>query len=155
MKVIVQTLFILLFLFNSPISNATNFYVDPIKGNMAGDGSVINPWRTLEEVLNSHLIETKDVFGTVINQGAPIKSGDTILLKSGYHGFIQIKNAFNDNYITVTAGYNEKPVLSGLEIVSAKNWKFSRLTLSPIFSATGIKQSSIATIGENNYQGDK
>jgi hypothetical protein len=149
-----QMMLITVGLFYFSISNATNFYVDPIKGNMAGDGSAMNPWRTLEEVINSRLIETKDVLGTVINQGAPIKAGDTVFLRSGYHGFIQIKNAFNNAHITVTAGYNEKPTLSGLEVMSAKNWKFSRLTISPVFSNTGIKQSSIVTIGENNFLGD-
>ncbi len=154
MKIFIQIVVVLLTLSQAPIIHAKNFYIDPIKGNIAGDGSANNPWKTLEEVINSRLIETKDVLGTFVNQGAPIKAGDTIVLKSGYHGFIQIKNAFNDNYITVTPAYNEKPIISGLDIISAKNWKFSRLTISPVFSAIGIKSNSIVTIGENNYLGD-
>lgn len=154
MKIFIQIVMVLLSLSNASIIHAKSFYIDPIKGNVAGDGSANNPWRTLEEVINSRLIETKDVLGTFVNQGAPIKAGDTLVLKSGYHGFIQIKNSFNDNYITVTPAYNEKPIFSGLEIISAKNWKFSRLTISPVFSATEIKSNSIVTIGENNYLGD-
>lgn len=154
MKIFIQIVVVLLTLSQAPIIHAKKFYIDPMKGNIAGDGSANNPWKTLEEVINSRLIETKDVLGTFVNQGAPIKAGDTIVLKSGYHGFIQIKNAFNDNYITVTPAYNEKPIISGLDIISAKNWKFSRLTISPVFSAIGIKSNSIVTIGENNYLGD-
>ncbi|MGJ0429767.1 hypothetical protein [Methylobacter sp.] len=136
---------------------ATDFYVDPsvtsTAGDRRGDGSEANPWRTLEEVVKKGLIETKDVNGNVINAGAPIKSGDTIILKSGYHGHVQIKNAYNNDYITVIAGIGQTPQLSELEIISARKWKFSKLTISPVFSNGIIRTSAIVNLGDINYLG--
>jgi hypothetical protein len=161
MKTIVQIILIISGLFSLSVSKATSFYVDPINGKvdavtgkMIGDGSVTNPWHTLEEVINANLIETKNRDGAVINQGAPIKAKDRIILKSGYHGFIQIKNAFNDAFITVIAGLKQKPTISGLEIMSAKNWHFSKLTISPAFSNSEMTSNAIVTIGENNFLGN-
>lgn len=120
---------------------------------MTGNGSAIKPWKTLKEVIDYHLIETKNVLGGIINQGAPIKSGDKIILNSGYHGFIDIENAFNSSYIVVTAGSKQKPTLSGLKIASAKKWRFSKLSISPTFSTTGnpLPASTIVDIGKIYY----
>lgn len=153
MKTIKQIILITVGFLSLSISQAATFYVDPIKGSMANNGSISNPWKTLEEVINANLITTKDKKGAVLNPNAPIKSGDKIILRNGYHGFVQIKNAFNDKYITVIAAAKHKPTLSGLEVISAKNWQFSNLTISPSFSNTALTAKSIVTIGENNFFG--
>jgi len=64
------------------------FYVDPEKGDMDNDGSAERPWRTIEQVFGQNLIETRDTAGSLKNPQAPVKAGDTILLRSGYHGEI-------------------------------------------------------------------
>jgi hypothetical protein len=153
MKIIKQMILITISFLNLSISHAATFYVDPIRGNMANDGSISAPWKTFAEVISSNLITTKDKTGVILNPNAPIKPGDKIVLRTGYHGFIQIKNAFNDNSITVVAAANQKPTLSGLEVMSAKNWNFSNLTISPSFSSTALTGKSIVTVGENNFLG--
>lgn len=135
--------------FSISSGHAKTFYVDPVNGNMLGDGSSTNPWHTLEEVINSGLIRTKDISGLVIHKGAPIKAGDTIKLKPGYHGAINIKNAYNDLYITVvgdTPDLNQKVKVSGITILSAKNWRFSKLTISPSFSDI-VTSGPIVSVG--------
>ena len=66
----------------------TVFYVDPEKGDMDNDGSAERPWRTVEQVFEHNLIQTRDTAGRLKNPQAPVKAGDTILLRSGYHGEI-------------------------------------------------------------------
>ncbi|MCK5830857.1 MAG: hypothetical protein KAH20_11205 [Methylococcales bacterium] len=130
-----------------------SFYVDPINGSMDNPGSSDFPWKTLEEVVKNNLIETKDKNGNIINQGSPIHSGDTIVLRSGFHGHVQIKNAFNDRKITVISENGEDPKLAELELISVKNWKFSGLTISPEFSNKAIRTNYIVVLGDNGNQG--
>ena len=55
-------------------ARAADFFVDPATGSDTGDGSGAKPWKTLEQVAKS------GAFGTTI------KAGDTVFLRSGYHG---------------------------------------------------------------------
>ena len=71
----------------SAARGAQTFYVDPENGSMNNDGSAAAPWRTLAEVVASKLVR--------------IKGGDTILLRSGYHGEVQLSGAYNDEVVTV------------------------------------------------------
>ena len=73
-------------LFSSSAS-AADFYVDPVKGSPAGDGSAELPWRTIQEVFDSGLVESRQwdrlphtEQSTLVtkNAGAPIRAGDTI-----------------------------------------------------------------------------
>ncbi len=41
------------------VAQARDFFVDPVRGSAAGDGSIESPWRTLEEVFANQLIETR------------------------------------------------------------------------------------------------
>lgn len=129
------------------------FYIDPINGDMENSGTSDFPWRTLEEVIKNNMIETKDQHGMDINLGAPVHAGDTIVLRSGFHGHIQIKNAFNDKTITVISDDGADPQLAELELISAKNWKFSGLTISPAFSEKAIRTNYIVVLGDNGYLG--
>ena len=52
-----------------------SYYVDPVNGDMGNPGTVEHPWKTLEAVLSR-----KKVFD----------AGDTIFLRSGYHGAIHM-----------------------------------------------------------------
>lgn len=110
------------------------FYIDPEKGNISNSGSKKSPWNTLEAVIKKGYIETKDKSGKLITRGAPVKSGDTIKLMTGYHGKIYYKNSYNDDLITIEAEEGETPTLSRLEIHSATNLLFKGLTISPSFN---------------------
>ncbi|MFW5686404.1 MAG: hypothetical protein ACOC0O_07120, partial [Spirochaetota bacterium] len=65
-----------------------SFYVDPVNGSPDGDGSLENPWRTVEDVIDAGLIkawrydapynETREL--EPINPDGPVTGGDTIYL---------------------------------------------------------------------------
>ena len=124
------------------------YYVDPINGSMSNDGSAAAPWRTLEEVFDQGLIETRSAKNTpwvsqssnvfepvggwnLKNAGAPVKSGDIILLRDGYHGSVFYRGAFNDDYITIAAESGHTPVLSKVQISAGYKWRFSGITITP------------------------
>jgi len=98
--------------------HAADFYVDPEHGDPANDGSAESPWRSLQEVFNRRLIESRtwdslpykrDTRLEPKNAGAPVKAGDTILLRSGYYGDLVIENYYNKNFITFAAVEEHKP----------------------------------------------
>jgi len=130
------------------------FYVDPELGSMSNPGTIDQPWSTLENVIQSNLIETKDKNGNIVNPGGVIKAGDTIILRSGYHGHVQIKNAFNDQKITIKSDTNAEAKLSELELISVKNWSFSGLIISPSVSDTAIRTDTIVVLGDNGFLGN-
>jgi hypothetical protein len=99
------------------VSAATTFYVDPATGQAGGDGSKEKPWKTLAEVISSG----------AMNQ---VKPGDTILLRTGYHGLITLGGA-NTDFITIAAEKGQKPTLSRLTITSGTKWRIRGLTISP------------------------
>jgi len=143
-----------LILLNPPSAGGSmTFYVDPIYGRMDNPGTSDFPWRTLEEVLKNRFIKTKDQTGTLINPSGIVHAGDTIILRSGYHGHVLIKNAYNDKNITIKAEEGAEARISELEIVSAKNWVFSQLIISPEFSDGKIRTNSIVSIGASGYFG--
>lgn len=58
------------------------YYLDPINGSMSNDGSIEHPWTTVQEVIDSNLIETYEPFEypyqegdslIKVNEGAPVK----------------------------------------------------------------------------------
>jgi hypothetical protein len=61
-------------------AHAADVYVDPVNGSASGDGSAGKPWRTIQDVVDG---------------SAPIKPGDTIWLRSGYHGVLAISGRYN------------------------------------------------------------
>jgi hypothetical protein len=116
----------------------TVFYVDPATGNINNDGSASAPWSTLQEVIENNKIETMrtasqpyhDGVGYVVkNAGAPVKAGDTIILRSGHHGDVFINSYFNTEYINVIA--EPGATVSRLRIQSGSKWRFKGLTVRP------------------------
>jgi hypothetical protein len=137
-----------------------SFYVDPVNGSMAGDGSVAKPWRTLAEVVDpaNGLISTqghswKYQYGTdtalyPVNPKGVVKPGDLILLMSGDHGAVQVLNMFNTDFITVAAAPGATPVLDKLAVVSSAKWMFQGLTFSGMATtATGATKTSPSSVG--------
>ena len=137
---------------------ASTFYVDPINGSMAGDGSAANPWSTLQSVLSNNLIESRvpavnPYNGTLAakNSGAPVKAGDTIKLLDGYHGNFLPRGYFNQDTITIEAEAGHSPTLERISFKGGENWKLRGLTVSPEFgSSTG---GSIVHFETHNWWG--
>ena len=112
-------------------AGATDFYVDPVSGSDGGDGSAAHPWRTLQAVVEAHLVETRNWESlpyqpgkqlVTVNAGAPVKAGDTLWLRTGYHGAVVISGAYNALPITVAAQSGHTPRLASLLVRSAQNW---------------------------------
>jgi hypothetical protein len=144
-----------------PTSYGSVFYVDPVKGSMAGDGSQAHPWHTFSEVVLDGLISTTPAHWNPItkqnvpaNPNAPVQPGDTVYLLGGNHGTVTLQGAFgaslmgfdNSDFITVAAlpgtPSGQPPVISQLIIKGAGKWMFSGLTFQGV-NTTGIYSNAV------------
>jgi hypothetical protein len=116
------------------LSHGAFFYVDPENGDTAGDGSAERPWKTIQHLFESNMIQTRDKAGRLKNPDAPVKAGDTILLRSGYHGEIYCRGAYNDDYITIAAEKGHEPKVRRIFFSTAGKWIIRGLTVSPAFA---------------------
>lgn len=134
----------------SATAHAATFYCDPAKGSPQGDGSAARPWRTIEEVLGARLIQLSDAFGKSANPTAPVTPGDTVLLRSGWHGVIRIASGFNDKPITLAADSGQKPQVGWVEIGEGRNWCVKGLTVSPSLAPTPPERppKNLVSLGE-------
>ncbi len=128
----------------------TTFICDPTGGSPQGDGSAARPWRTLEEVVSAKLIRLADAQGKTANPNAPVRSGDTVLLRSGWHGVIRIASGFNDAMLTLAAEPGQTPSAGSVEIGEGSNWTIKGLTISPSLAPTPLERppKSLVTLGE-------
>ncbi len=113
--------------FEEPAVTGSTFYIDPVNGSDDGDGSDSHPWRTLQQVIEDGLIEhyqhsearNPDSALTVVNEGAPVKGGDRLLLRSGYHGFVAVNAFIFNDWLTIAAQQGHSPVLSQITMTGA------------------------------------
>jgi parallel beta-helix repeat protein len=92
-----------------------NYYCDPVTGNMTNSGTSSLPWSTLQAVF-----EADKTFS----------AGDTIFLKSGYHGLPVIKG-INSDYVVIQNQSKHTPTAKKLMTVGASKWIISGLKVSP------------------------
>jgi parallel beta helix pectate lyase-like protein len=142
-------------------ARANEFYIDPVAGSDSGDGSAANPWRSLEAVLDDDLIETQDwpsypyqdgMQLVAVNAGAPVRAGDTIWLRSGYHGDLVIAHAYNTAPITIAAQPGQSPHVRSVTVQSAQNWIVRGLSISPSYAPT-LDSIDMVDISDHNYFG--
>ncbi|MDI1451787.1 right-handed parallel beta-helix repeat-containing protein [Polyangium sp. 6x1] len=100
-------------------AHAAEFYVDPANGSPDGDGSAAKPWQSLEQLI------ADGAFGTTI------KAGDTVWLRSGYHGAPVFKGGDYTPAITIAAAPGEKPTAASVAFKGAKGWTLRGLSISP------------------------
>ncbi len=140
---------------------AADFYVDPVNGSPDGDGSATNPWRTLREVLNDGLVESRSwewlpyEEGRPLvprNPGAPVKAGDTLWLRDGYHGEVEVTSYYNTGFITVAAAPGHQPRLGRLLVRSSSHWVFRGLHISTEFLPVYDKWT-LVDIDWHSYRG--
>ena len=115
---------------------AATYYADPVKGSSDGDGSAAKPWKTAQEAVYK------------------LNSGDTLLLKSGWHGSIGFYNLQHEKTVTVAAAPGEKPHISSIN-AHGQNWTFKDLTVSPSLVPEGEPEKikawlCIVTVNGNN-----
>ena len=140
---------------------ARDFYVNPVNGSAEGDGSANRPWRTIQEVFDAGLVESQQWDKLPYspqsklvprNPGAPVRAGDTIWLRSGYHGDLLIDGYYNLGNITIAAEEGHTPQLSGLHIRSSANWTIRGLAISAEFSPT-YKRHTLVHLESHNWRG--
>lgn len=161
------------FIFEEPQVTGNTFYLDPINGSMDGDGSEANPWSGLQEVVENNFIETykhatpNDANSPLVpvNEGAPIKGGDRLLLKDGYHGQLEISIFYFNDWLTIEAAPQEKPTLARLHLRGLiKNVYLKNLNLirdsyqgsEPYWQAAAMQRNSraILHIASNSFFGN-
>jgi hypothetical protein len=105
-------------------ARAEEFYVDPAAGSGSGDGSRDKPWQTLEAVVKDAHI------------GKEIHPGDTVWLRSGYHGVFNVKGGTYAPPISVAAEAGQAPQLSRASFAQTHGWVLRGVALSPSFAAS-------------------
>ena len=138
MKKIISLLIILLTI---PVSLfSATFYLDPDEGSITNDGSSNNPWSTVQEVLDSNLVETYAPLEypynegdplILVNEGAPVKAGDTLICRTGYYGELHISRKFNTDFIAIKAETGHTPIFKNIRFTGTKHWRLQGLTITP------------------------
>lgn len=131
--------FILLFVPYSLSANAATYYLDPVKGSSSGNGSMASPFGSLQSVLEDNLIESQQwsvpykSSSTLLdkNSGAPIKPGDTLKLKPGYHGNVEVYRYVNSQYITIDGAGNPAVKLGSFKTIASSKWRLQGVSISP------------------------
>ncbi|MBN1117343.1 MAG: right-handed parallel beta-helix repeat-containing protein [Bacteroidales bacterium] len=159
--------------FEKPVINGQTFYIDPVNGSPNGDGSIKHPWRTLQEVIDSHLVQcykpsesyNAESDPELINQSAPIEGGDRIILLSGYHGFLNLNYFMFTDWLTIEGAEGADPVFSQIKFTGAfKNIYLKNLTIDKssyersknFWEAEDINQNSKACLylGSSDFWGN-
>ena len=131
-------------------TRGATFYCDPATGAPQGDGSAARPWRTIEEVLAARLVTFTDAAGKTANPSAPVKPGDTLLLRSGWHGVVRIASGFNAAPITLAADEGHAPAVGWVEIGEGRNWTVKGLLVSPSLAPAPLERppKNLVSLGE-------
>ncbi len=78
----------------------------------------------------------------LVNEGAPVKGGDCLILKSGYHGYLDVNTFIFDDWLTIKGAVGEDPVLAQINLVGA----FRRIA----FANITINKESYNSLGGNS-----
>ncbi len=150
------------FLFSLPDLHSKDFYLDPVNGKIDGDGSIVNPLPSLQEVIEKKLIsgyqcETlpykPDCNKVLKNPDAPIKGGDRLLLMNGYHGSITIQDLYQNDPVIVEAAPGHKPRIKNIRCLGASKWVLRGLYISPSFAEPYEKVSTLVVFENHNFRG--
>lgn len=141
--------------------SAADFYIDAENGDDTGDGSRARPWRSLQQVLDDGLVESfepatlpYDGTGDLVdkNPGAPVRTGDTLLLASGDYGFLTIEGFYNTDWITIRAEDNETPRFSGILVRGSSLWRLFGLFVSAEY-ADPYETHTLIDLDSHDWQG--
>ncbi len=147
--------------FVSAAGHAADFYVDAEQGDRANDGSADRPWRSLQEVFDRGLVESRTWDSLPYKQGsrlvpknpgAPVKAGDTVWLRNGYYGDLLIQNHYNADCITIAAVEGHTPRFRSVYLRSGSHWTLKGLYVSPEFGA-GEKPRTLVDLESHGWRG--
>ena len=140
---------------------AAEFYVDPQNGDPNNDGSKQRPWRSLKDLFDRGLIESRNWESLPYkagaaqkpkNPGAPIRPGDTIRLNSGDYGELVIDGYYNEKPITIEAAPGAKPRFDRVHLRAASNWVLRGLIVSGERAADG-KRLPLVHLESHGWRG--
>lgn len=94
---------------------AAKWYSDPISGRAENAGSEVQPWPSFQKIVELGLLKR-------------VRPGDTLLLRSGDHGSVQLSGD-NKQLITIAAAPRHRPSLSRLVIRQGSRWRVRGLTI--------------------------
>ncbi len=160
-------------IFEEPAVTGKTFYIDPVNGRDDGDGSLTSPWKTLQAVVEGGKIECYEYsenYNTnsplrLVNEGAPVKGGDRLVLLSGYHGYLHADRMIFEDWLTIEAGEGQTPVLSQIKLIGAfRNIYLKNLTVikssyegdENYWEAEAMTRNSDACVymASNDFRGD-
>jgi hypothetical protein len=99
----------------------TEFYCDPVNGNINNDGSLESPWPSLSAIFAAD---------------KAVPPGSTIYLFDGYHGAPMIKG-YNASTVYIVPYEDAVPTCSLLRFTDeSSNWDMSGVTISPELGGT-------------------
>lgn len=119
---------------------ANVYYLDPVNGDLANDGSLEAPWSSLREVINADYITTQRYFplpyDPLISELQPknidgrVCGGDTLVLLNGLHGNLFMQNYINEQVITILGAEGHTAVIEKVKLRACKNWRFENVCIS-------------------------
>jgi parallel beta-helix repeat protein len=107
-------------------AGAATYYVDPATGQMSNPGTATQPWSTLEAVFTAN---------------KTFAAGDVIRLRSGYHGFPQVKGS-NSGVVTIRPEDGHTPKVSRLIVRNGSRWSIEGLDVCPEHAGAGLYQDT-------------
>jgi hypothetical protein len=119
-------------------ADGRTYYADPAKGSLENDGSATKPWPALAETVQTGKL-------------AALKAGDSLLLRSGKHGAVQISGD-NAGMVLVAAEKGQTPQLARLVVQQGANSTFRGLTISPAFGEA--YSGNMVSLGEGGASHD-
>lgn len=108
-------------------ANAKDVHVDPAWQGSDSDGSSARPWRSLKEVFERETLEP----------------GDTVHLRTGYYGTLNISQRRNERAVTITAAEGHVPRFAAIYLEKSSHWHLRGLSVSPSHGKTEIRGSLI------------
>lgn len=127
---------LVLALVSLPVLAQPNEYtVDPVGGSPEGDGSAMSPWRSVQAVLDE----------------GRLQPGDTLFLRSGPYGRLEIRGRRHDGWITLAAAPGHTPQVSAVRIDESAGWHLNGLHVSPSFGERRPRGAIVAIGGASEH----
>lgn len=117
---------LVLSLLGATATSAATYVCDPANGAIGNPGTEDQPWPAIEAVIAKGLLPTGAKTPDSI-----VQPGDTVLLRTGYHGRITIPGGNNAKVITIAAAPGATPDLSHVVIRDGARWSLRGLRISP------------------------
>jgi hypothetical protein len=104
--------------FKPPTDFAKKIYFDPSKGSLLGDGSAQKPYKDLASFMDSTLKNN-------------LKGNEELVLRRGNHGYVNIQNLLNRDFIQITPYPGESPIIQTMQVSKANKLIFKGLRFTP------------------------